>query len=120
MTTPAEIADAILAAAEPYESLVPSDVVESTLRPFGIISSEMERKISDILGSRNQYSIVLSIGPWVEANVVVSGEKKDRERRITILLRDVCECVLEHLPKAIEHATEDVDPRVLALLKSDT
>lgn len=117
MTSPTEIADAMLAAAKPYEYRTPPDIVEKTMRPFGIISTATQRQINAILHERSQFSKGLSFDSWIEANIVVSGEMPDRENRIAFLLMDTCECVLEHLPEAIAHATGPVDERILALLK---
>ena len=89
--------------------------VEAVMRPLGIISSKTERAVEIILLTQKNRGLYLDVGPWVEANIVTSGEGMDRETRIQNLLSDTCTCVLDHLRKAIEHAPGKVDERILAL-----
>ena len=83
------------------------------MRPFGMISAKTWENIDALLGGN---LIGLSIDPWIEANFVVSGTGDEAEKRIKFLMQDTCTCVLDHLPKAIEHSILGVDPRILALL----
>jgi hypothetical protein len=93
--------------------------VEAVMRPFGVISDDTEREIHLLLHERGMNAVTLGIGCWMEANFVASGEGDQVERKIQFLLGDTCTCVLDHLPKAIEHATRPVDPRISALLNHE-
>ena len=108
------IAEAVLANLGSYPT--PQEV-EKVMRPFGVISQDTEREIDRILHQKGTSGLEKGIGPWIEANEVVSGKGAHVERRIQFLLMDTCTCVLDHLPTAIDHATKDVDPRIQQLLK---
>lgn len=97
------------------ERLSPAEV-EKLMRPFAPISHSTWEEINRLLSMHG--ILKYDVGSWIEANFVVSGEQgPDLERRIQFLLMDTCTCVLEHLPKAIEHAEKNVDPRILGLMK---
>jgi len=111
------IVEAVVAAFSESDSRPTPEQVETLMCPFAPISYGTEREIDALLHQRGRSSIDYRINSWMEANDVVSGEGGHVERRIQFLLRDTCTCVLDHLPKAVEHATKPVDPRVLKLLE---
>lgn len=56
---------------------------------------------------------------WLEAQSTVNADDPEVAATIDFLLRDTCTCVLDHLPTAIAHAKGPVDPRILALVKTE-
>ena len=116
-THAADIVSAIKAAFPTDDNPSPAQV-EEVMRPFAPISNATEDAIDRLLYKNGRGSLGLRIGPWMEANFVVAGSGPELERRIKFLMGDTCTCVLEHLPKAIEHAAGiTVDARILALLE---
>ncbi|MEN9561628.1 MAG: hypothetical protein RIQ56_901 [Candidatus Parcubacteria bacterium] len=109
------IVEVILREFPQSDSLPDPKKVEEVMRQFGKISYETERQIEKMLFEHGRSPTSLGIGCWLEANFVVTGSGPILERRIQFLLMDTCTCVLEHLPKAIEHATNEIDPRIRAL-----
>lgn len=110
------VVDAVVAAFPDKDARPSPEQVEQVMRPFGVISCETELAIKYLLRKRGRSDTSLDIGCWMEANFVASGEGTHLERRILFLMGDTCTCVLEHLPKAIAHATKPVDPRIRGLL----
>ena len=87
------------------------------MRPLAPGSFELRKEIQGLF--RSQHNLYYSVDPWMEANVVVSGTGDEQRQAVQFLLMDTCTCVLDHLPKAIEHATGEVDPRISNLLNHD-
>lgn len=111
------IVEAVIAAFSESDSHPTPEQVEACMRPFAPISYETEREIKALLHQGGRSFIGYRIDSWMEANDVASGEGGHVERRIQFLLENTCACVLDHLPKAVAHATKPVDPRVLKLLE---
>lgn len=117
MASPAEIAQAVVNAfGERSDRISPTDV-EKVMRQFGCISESTEHQVRQLLHQAGKADLDMEIGPWIEANFVVSGEGPDKERKIRFLLMDTCTCVLDHLKNAIAHAQGPVDSRILNLLQ---
>ena len=114
--SPGEIAQALLGAF-PEENKRPAPAeVEQIMRPLGLVSTQVGLAVESILHAQGKGDLASCVSNWVEANVVTSSEEPDCARRIAFLLMDTCTCVLDYLPKAIEHAPGPVDPRILNLL----
>ena len=88
--------------------------VEEVMRPLAPDSFLYREEIPGLL--RSHQDLYYAIDPWMEANMGVSGTGEAQRRTIQFLLMDTCTCVLDHLPKAIAHATGEVDQRIASLL----
>ena len=100
----------------PDPSIRPSnEQVELVMRPMAPESFLLRRHIRDLFDHRHEAAYPLD--HWMEANLVVSGMGEEHARAVQFLLMDTCTCVLDFLPEAVRHATQEVDARVLALLK---
>lgn len=64
--------------------------VERVMRPLGILTSETERRLRAILSKQKRTWLGMEIGHWAAANIVVSGEGADKERRIQFLVNECC------------------------------
>lgn len=118
--SPEEIAAAILAGLPDTERLPEPATVEAIMRPLAPISWATSEAIASILYTQQKGNVALAIGPWVEANNVVSTEKSlEQELRIRFLLRDTCTCVLDHLETAMQHAPGPIDQRIVGLLQHE-
>ena len=88
------------------------------MTPFFPVSHQEGDALHRELKNRGRSLYDYGINCWLDANHVVSGDDHMVETRITMLLMDACTCTLSFLEEAIARCTkEEVDPRILALLR---
>jgi len=101
---------------------IPSESeVEAVLRPFGVLLRNTQVKVELLLSERGHGRVWSLIFPWVLVNFVVAGNGPKHEADTNFLLKNyhTCTCYPDYLVTAIRLATDEVDPRIIALAEKN-